>query len=157
MQVFIDMDGVLADFDKAKLEYQKKNPFLEYPQATPGFFYHLEPVPGSLEAVKYIESCGHEVLFLTAPSTKNPHCWTEKADWIELHFGFDYLSKLIITERKELLWAPGRVLVDDYIEGKGQEHWNQEGSLIHFKNWDQALEELNKLSKCISVAQLAER
>lgn len=146
MQVFIDMDGVLADFDRAKLHYKKIDPSLEYPQATPGFFYHLEPVHGAIWSVKALEEVfNHEVLFLTAPSAKNPHCWTEKANWIEKHFGFQYLNKLVITERKELLWAPGRVLIDDYACGKGQEYWASKNSLIQFKNWSQALSELKDM------------
>lgn len=145
-QVFIDMDGVLADFDRAKLEYEESI-FLRYPQSTPGFFFHLKPMPWAIEAVSIIEAKGHEVFFLTAPSTKNPHCWTEKAQWIEKHFGFSYLNKLIITERKELLWAPGRLLIDDYISGKGQEYWISKNSFIHFKNWNQAISELNNISQ----------
>ena len=69
-----------------------------------------------------------DVHILTAPSVRNPHSYMEKRLWIEKHFDYSLCHKLIICSDKGLL--RGDYLIDDYIDGKGQE--NFDGELIHF-------------------------
>lgn len=136
------MDGVLCNFDKAYLAYKKEYPLLDYPQSLIGFFTRLKPVPGAIEGFKELTQDSElDIYILTAPSTKNLHCYTEKAAWIEKHLGFEWLDKLIITEHKELLLAPGCLLLDDNVEGKGQEDWLHNNQLLQFgkhpiRSWD---------------------
>jgi 5'(3')-deoxyribonucleotidase len=90
-----------------------------------------------------IASPDYEPYILTAPSVKNPLCYTEKRIWVEEKFGLNFVPNLIICANKGLL--KGDVLVDDNIEGKGQE--NFDGRLIHFgseqnPNWASVLESL---------------
>lgn len=131
MKLFIDMDGVLCDFDKA---YREGSGLLRFPQSKQGFFLELEPIPGALEAINELLNLPVELFILTAPSSRNSHCWTEKAQWIEKHLGFEFLSQLIITERKEQLFnvLDYSFLVDDYDSGKGQEVWAKNNALLKF-------------------------
>lgn len=131
MKLFIDMDGVLCDFDKAHSENLKTSKF---PQRKPGFFLGLEPIPFALESIYELLSLPVELFILTAPSTRNPHCWGEKAQWVEKHLGFNFLSRMIITERKDLLFniLDYSFLVDDCDAGKGQEVWAKNNALLKF-------------------------
>lgn len=135
MKIFVDMDGVLCDFNKA---YQAETA-LKFPQSKQGFFLNLDPLPGAIEALNTLAE-EHEVFILTAPSTHNPHCWTEKAQWIEKWLGFDWLSRVIITERKDLLASRDSWLIDDMDSGKGQEAWVDVDRLIMFGTYFYALD-----------------
>lgn len=133
--LYIDLDGVLANYDKAFLEYKKKTPQQPYPQSQYGFYMELEPIVDGIETVNFL-SDKFDIWFLTAPSFKNPMCYTEKAYWINKYFGVEWLEKLIICSNKSLLM--GDYLIDDHIYGRGQENFKSE--LIQFgsdkfKNW----------------------
>ena len=127
--VYIDMDGVLCDYNAAKNEALQRNPEQKFPQSEIGFFENLNPIENAIESINYLKSIEHiDVYILTAPSVKNPHCYTEKRIWIEKHLGIDMTEKLIITANKGL--NKGEYLIDDHISGKGQE--NFEGIILQF-------------------------
>ena len=129
MIIYIDMDDVLCDFKGAHSQALKENPHNKYPQSQYGFFTNLKAIDGGVETVKeLIHSDHYDPYILTAPSTRNPLCYTEKRVWVEKMFGYSFVSKLIICANKGLL--KGDILIDDNIQGKGQE--NFEGEIIHF-------------------------
>ena len=142
--VYVDMDDVLCDFTGARDAAISKVPEIKFPQSQYGFYESLVPILGAIEAVNLlIESAQYEPYVLTAPSTRNPLCYTEKRIWIEKHFGFEFTEKLIICSNKGLL--KGDYLVDDKSEGRGQETF--EGRLLQFggaeyKDWNAILNEL---------------
>jgi len=80
---------------------------------------------------------------LTAPSTKNPMSYTEKRVWVEKHLGMEMVERLIISPNKSLL--KGHYLIDDNIEGKGQEGFEGEvlqyGSAL-YPNWNAVMQSL---------------
>lgn len=129
MIVYIDMDDVLCDFSGAHTAARTADPTMAYPQAEYGFFQNLNPLPGAVDAVKaLIASDNYRPYILTAPSIKNPLCYTEKRVWIENYFGEDFLNYMIISPDKSLL--KGDFLIDDNTTGKGQDRF--EGELLHF-------------------------
>jgi len=142
--IYIDMDGVLCDFFGAHSRDRKQNPDVQFPHSKLGFFENLEPLLGAIDAVnKLRENKNFDPWILTAPSTRNAHCYTEKRNWIENHFGYEFTKKLIISPNKALL--KGAFLIDDYIEGKGQENFC--GELIQFgsdtyPSWESVLKYL---------------
>ena len=127
MVVYVDLDGVLADYHGAYGEARLLNPETKYPQSVTGFFTGLHPIKGAIEGFHAL-SQSHDTYILTAPSIMNPHSYTEKRIWVEEHLGFESVKRLIICSNKGLL--KGDILIDDNIDGKGQEQF--EGELIKF-------------------------
>lgn len=125
--LYIDIDGVLANIAKSYNAYKEKYPEQPYPQSQYGFFMEMEPITHAIESVEFLAQY-FDVWFLTAPSFKNPMCYTEKAYWIKKHFGEAMLEKLIICSNKSL--CHGDYLIDDHNYGRGQDKFT--GELIHF-------------------------
>lgn len=121
------MDDVLGAYAAAHTNAQRDNPEMTFPQGVPGFFLALAPIEGAIECVNELRGL-HDVFILTAPSTRNAHCYSEKRIWIERHFDYAFTKKLILSPDKGLL--KGDYLVDDHVSGKGQERF--EGMLIEF-------------------------
>ena len=130
--LYIDMDGVIADFDKSILLYCKDlNTSEDYQdvkkrdakidhicETIPDFFQNLLPYDGAIEAVHRLFEL-YEVYFLSTPMWDVPHSFTGKRIWIEKHFGKLGKKKLILTHRKDL--NIGDYLVDDRIRnGAGE-------------------------------------
>ena len=146
MIIYIDMDDVMCDFSEAHKKALDHNPGVKYPQGIEGFFLKLSPIHGAIDSVELLRQ-NFDVYILTAPSTRNPHCYSEKRIWIEDHFGYEFTKKLIISPNKGLL--RGDILIDDHIDGKGQEEF--EGDLIHFgstsfPDWSSVMEHLTELT-----------
>lgn len=138
MKIYVDMDGVLCDYNTAYTQKFDKvlNP---YPQSKPGFFLGLEPMPLAKYSMEAMKEAGHDVFILTRPSIKNPHCWSEKAMWIERHLGQEWVKRTIITCRKDLLFDGKAYLIDDVLSSDaGQQVFDAAGKLIWFNernNW----------------------
>lgn len=131
--IFVDMDDVLTDFRGACLKAREQEPDNPWPQSRVGFFQNLEPLPGAIEAVHALDAMeGLDVHILTAPSPRNPHCYTEKRLWIEQHLGYQFVKRLHISAHKGLF--QGDILIDDNIKGKGQERFS--GTVLQFGSND---------------------
>lgn len=145
MIVYIDMDDVLCNYKDAHSKALKQSPETPYPQSKRGFFANLEPMKGALEAMEELyESSIYNPYILTAPSTLNPLCYTEKRLWVEQWLGYKYVERLIISPNKGLLI--GDILIDDHTTGNGQDKFG--GRLIHygsklFPSWESVLKEMN--------------
>jgi 5'(3')-deoxyribonucleotidase len=137
-RIYIDMDGVLANFDKAY--WEKRTDKMEYPQALQGFFENLEPIKGAVSSYNYL-NYAYDVRIATAPSVLNPLCYTEKRLWVEKHLGMQAVERMIIIPDKSLLL--GDALIDDNSQGKGQEKFR--GRLLRFANWQDTLNDVNIL------------
>ena len=131
--LYVDMDDTVCDYAGAHADHRARNPGIAFPQSQYGFFSGLKPLPGAVEAMKYLlESEDYDPYILTAPSLKNPMSYTEKRVWVENHLGFEFVERLIICPNKALL--RGHCLIDDCHKGKGQEGFA--GELIHFGSED---------------------
>lgn len=120
--VYIDMDGVLADFAKAA----RALPDIKHPDLVPGIFRNLDLIDGAENAVKKL--CKHyDCYVLTTASWNNPTAWADKLEWIKEHFGQEFNKKLIMSHHKDLLI--GDYLIDDRtIRGAAE----FKGKFIHF-------------------------
>lgn len=122
--LYIDMDGVIADFGKAINDIDPSvdmsNSTVNYNNradrvdeiclANPNIFHNLEPMPDSIEYVKKLFEL-YEVYFLSTPMWIVPESFTGKRIWLETHFGKMAAKRLILTHRKDL--NIGAYLVDD--------------------------------------------
>jgi len=140
-KIYVDMDGVLCDFYGAARKALIENPSQKYPQSKWGFFLKLNEIPDAIESFKKLQE-KYDVWILTKPSFKNVNCYTEKAQWVWDHLGYDVLEKTIFSPDKSLL--KGDYLIDD-MGNAGQE--NFEGEWIHFgsdkfPDWKKVLEYL---------------
>jgi 5'(3')-deoxyribonucleotidase len=122
------MDDTICNYSALYQHDLQFYPECQYPQSREGFFLELEPIANAINSVKHLQSLGHKIYFLTAPSYKNAHCYSEKRLWIEKFFGLEICKNLIIAENKSLVI--GDYLIDDHTEGRGQNNFI--GKLIHF-------------------------
>jgi 5'-nucleotidase len=141
--VLVDMDGVMCKWQEMYDDLLRKHyphiPIFPFEKVTrfktqsfyadehreeiaemmnmPGFYRDLEPMEGSVEALKAMKAAGINVFLCTAPYVTNKTCASEKMDWVERHLGSDWLNKTIITSDKTLV--RGDVLIDDKPNIKG--------------------------------------
>lgn len=149
--VYIDMDGVIADFDQGALtRLQQLKPEVrsdrprrqfylvdDYPEweaelrqicAAPGFFEELPLQEGALEGWQRIIDAGFTPRILSSPLSSHAACEAEKRRWLRRHWGPAYgdtvASDALITKDKHLY--DGIALIDDrpVIAGAEQASWS---------------------------------
>lgn len=138
--LYIDLDGVIANFDKAiesiipdintKESYADPDARSEKVtaicMARPEIFQELEPIEGAVDIIKKMFE-HFEVYFLSAPMWHVPLSFAGKRIWIETHFGEMAKRRLILTHRKDL--AIGDILIDDRLVNGAKDF---KGIFIHF-------------------------
>lgn len=125
--IYIDMDGVVADFPKKwKKMYGDNLDLYHIPPTPSGFYRDLELIEGSVEAVAAL-SKQFDVYFLSTAEWDNPSSWTDKRIWIEEKFGEMVHKKLILSPNKSL--NVGKYLIDDRALKSNKEFT---GEFIHF-------------------------
>jgi len=134
-QIYLDCDGVLADFDKgAQAVLGAPPPVFEKRHGTgefwrrlaraDGFFEHLDPLPDAQELYDAVKAKGPIIL------TGLPRgAWAEpqKRRWAHRHFpGVPVIATSAALKREHC--HPGDVLVDDRDQHRGL--WEQAGGLF---------------------------
>lgn len=172
--IYLDMDGVLADFDQALLDNGIKNckTFMHLSKTVwtkeqtelshsvmsmmskPGFFRGLPPMLGYKELWDYCSQYGHKVLTaIPGDGISGNRVIEEKKDWLLWHIGNfnqeDFISCLRPEKSK---YAHGfhmdgqypHILVDD-MESNCSEWEKAGGKAILFTSSEQSIKELKKL------------
>lgn len=144
-RVFLDIDGVLADFHTSALElwpHVGYNPAGEWAIATvlgitedefwsaidnsPEFWPGLQPYEHCQRLIDGITEIAGPPHLLSKPS-KHHSAWSGKAIWAERHFP---KLRMTLTRDKSLLANSGRVLIDD--SDKNVREWKMFGPAILF-------------------------
>lgn len=127
--IFIDLDGVLADFDTEAAKYPDMNPW-QACRTVEGFYTNLNIFDGAVDFVSELESLfPGKVRFLSAAVLDRPNCWTEKFVWIKTHFP-SFTDRLILVRSKEAVGSAEDVLIDDHPKWNGADKFR--GTVIEF-------------------------
>ena len=138
-KLFIDMDGVLADYEASVPEGTEPNAA----KNIPGFFLALQPMEGAVEAVRVLSE-HYDVYVLSTPSWTTVESWSNKVTWIKEVFCDLLRKKVILMHDKSLVAEADSILIDDrLVNGAG----NFKGQFIHFgtpdyPDWNSILAEL---------------
>jgi 5'-nucleotidase len=136
-RVFIDMDGVIVDFDGFMA---KRKLTADEVKLTQGAYLDMDPIPGAIEGVRKIIAMGFDVFVATKPPTGVAHAYAAKAQWIIDHLP-ELAKKIIITSDKGLLGDDKDYLIDDRIHKANCHHFK--GQLIEVTKttgWDYLVE-----------------
>ena len=144
--VYVDMDGVLVDFQSGiKLLSDKELVLFENKfDEVPGIFSRMKPIDGALEAFEKLNKHFDVYILSTAP-WENPTALNDKLAWIKQNIGDLAKKRVIFSHNKHL--NMGDYLIDDRLaNGAG----DFKGTHIHFgtdefPNWTSVLNYLNIL------------
>jgi 5'-nucleotidase len=158
--LYLDMDGVIADFDKAinilcpglktgdeAPDYEgRADKVDEICEINREIFHTLPPIEGAIDSTKRLFEI-YDLYFLSTPMDNVPESFTGKRIWLREHFGDLAKKRLILTHRKD--FNIGHFLVDDRLRNGAGEF---KGEHIHFgtpkyPNWDVTLKYLESVHK----------
>lgn len=115
--VLVDIDGVVALFDKTAEYYSKKlnvtiDEFKDKKlyRNIPEFYLELELVPDAKESILKLTEF-YDIIFVSAPSWKNIESFSAKRIWIEKYFGEWATKRMDLSFHKG--HYIGHFLVDD--------------------------------------------
>lgn len=153
--IYLDMDGVLADFDRGaeaaigttntyKWEWiHGSNAFWRALDAVPDFFLRLPPMPDALLLFGNVRHL--DPIVLTAlPKSGSEDIDRQKREWIRKYFGADVRVVTCLTHEKPDYCLPGDILVDDrnvnaapWIDRGGRYvlHTGAESTLEQLADW----------------------
>ncbi len=159
--IYLDMDGVVADFDKRfndlsgmmPQDYVDKNGLNAFwdlidEKHKVAFWRGIELMPGAEKLVRYIEQ--HPFEMLTAPSIKKQSV-IGKGLWVKDKVGILYSTKPKVTYRsakQKHTVKPNLTKFDILIDDKGStiDRWSAAGgTAILYQNADQVINDLKKL------------
>lgn len=126
-RLYVDMDGVLADFDRGHREAYgySRTRHTGWSHIKPGFFRGLQPMPDMEHLWRAISHLGPIVL--TGVPTSVNAASNDKIDWIRQHVGPDVGVICCQARRKWVYCRPGDILIDDSEEYRPL--WEEAGGI----------------------------
>ena len=155
-QLYLDCDGVLADFDKRALEIMGVNPrdyegqhgaqtFWDKLYETENFFRDLDPMP---EAHELVESVRHLNPIILTGCPRGYWALAQKHEWKDKHFP-DLPMICTRSADKRKFCRPGDILSGDWPKYKHV--WEKAGGIfILHKSVSESLKELQSLNAILT-------
>lgn len=133
MQLFLDLDGVLADFDRGHelvFGYRPDRKLGNHKWAeirkTPGFFRELPPMKDMHQLWGFTQR--HNPVILSGAATNMPLAYSDKHAWVRRHLGKSVPIIIVPSSEKCYFARPGDIIVDDWP--KYRSLWEAKGG-----NW----------------------
>lgn len=157
-RIYVDMDGVLADFDKHFENTHNMHPsayekahgteaFWKSIIGTDKYWENIPPFPYAQEMLDFIFEHFEHVSILSAPSNSDyERTIREKRTWLNKNVKMPCGTHVpaIFRKDKHVYAAGGAILIDDF-ENKVKK-WNSHGGFaIHHKNWEDTKRALETL------------
>jgi hypothetical protein len=151
-QLFLDCDGVLADFDKKakeifgmpSSEFEEKygaGKFWKTIHQSGEFFYELDEMEDARElydAVKHLDP----IILTGVPS--NEEAIGQKVRWVRRIFGRKQPVTCCLSRQKYLYCTEGDILVDDTL--KHSQKWIDAGGIfVHHTSAKESIQKLKEL------------
>ena len=157
--IFLDMDGVVADFDKfassllgrpvgwndSKQDLTTEE--WEKLSSVDRLYFQLPLMPDAIKLVAYVRSLStrYHVQFLTAVPrrTTMPSARDDKQAWVDMYFPGMKMDIGPYSHDKQKWCTPGDILVDD--RPSNIKEWNAAGgtAIYHLGDVDNTINELN--------------
>ncbi len=153
--IYIDLDGVLADFYKAidnlSLEYDvsKKNIFKNRLYHKKGFYDNVEPLKNYDNILRYCDSISDNCYVLTATCASYTEICDQKKEWVSKHCSaYCNIIDVICDKDKYKYSGAMNILIDDTPK-KHKEKWVEAGGIfIHHTSYDDTISQLIDLVYC---------
>lgn len=129
-RLFIDLDGVLADFDRYHAACfgwrpdKNREPDWDEIDRHGSFYRDLPLMPDALELWAHVEP--HSPTILTGIREDVRDCSQHKVDWVAKHLNTDRIITCL-SKDKSLYARPGDVIVDDWEKYKHL--WEEKGGI----------------------------
>lgn len=141
--VYLDLDGVMADFDQAfpsifGLDHRTlaDDAMWAMINSHPSFFRDLAPMPGALSFFRSIEHL-NPVILTACPKSNYPHVAGQKRAWVREHLSATCTVLPVMGGRHKALFMhrAGDVLIDDMP--KNCAAWSDAGgtAILHEGDW----------------------
>lgn len=159
IRVYVDMDGVLADFDggvrtlchmepldQGHVTKEENDVLWAAVRQVPHYYGQLEPIAGSLEMLREIYNMlGDRCQILTGvpkPWRGIEHASEDKVEWMHRLFSPEITVHTVLRkEKRQFCTGPQDILIDDYIANIKE--WEKAGGTgILFRGAQETLERL---------------
>jgi len=154
-EIFLDMDGVLSDFDKHARDHGKFDAKGQpkWDELDFGWWSTMPAFDGMKKFYEDMKEFG-KVRMLTAPTPRTA-CFHGKAVWVEKQWGHWGLLDLIIcrAQDKNLLARPNHILVDD--RQKNIDAWVAAGGIgvLHKGDYADTIARVRAATESFTTAQ----
>jgi len=154
-KIYIDMDGVIADFDQqfynlfdtSSKDYEDVHgsaAFWAKVYECPDFFRRIPQFDYTHKLIKLCESIAPTVILSSPSRTNTPLCVIQKRKWIDIYLGYTFPA---IFDRNKSYFAQPNVLLIDDTETKIQ-GWKDAGGVGYlFTGYPECVEYLETLKE----------